>query len=157
MGYTFTKSGNVTAVDGPGVKIKTKARCLLSYDEMSQRISITFGDSDYRTTINIPVSEIDSINSVAPDSDIEILLNQVIRVLPDQDNSAASAAAITPSNEDDIAATRGVYVGGTGTVVAIINGAAVTFTNAAAGSVLPIQTTRINATGTTATGLIALY
>ena len=72
---------------------------------------------------------------------------------------SASAAAITPS--DTIAlpggTTRGVYVGGAGNVVALIGGAAVTFTAVPAGSILPVAATRVNATGTTATALVALF
>lgn len=72
---------------------------------------------------------------------------------------SASAAAITPS--DTVAlpggTTRGVYVGGAGNVVALIGGAAVTFTEVPAGSILPVAATRVNATGTTATALVALF
>jgi len=53
---------------------------------------------------------------------------------------------------------RALYVGGAGTVVAVMgDGRTVSFVGAVAGSVLPLQPLRINATGTTATGLVALY
>lgn len=71
------------------------------------------------------------------------------------------AVAITPSDTVDIKSgqfTRGLYVGGAGTIVAVMgNNTAVTFANAVAGSVLPIRVTRINATGTTATSLVGLF
>ena len=52
---------------------------------------------------------------------------------------------------------RARYVGGAGNVAAINeNGVAVTFAAVPAGAVLPIATKRVNATGTTATNLIAL-
>lgn len=72
---------------------------------------------------------------------------------------SARAAAITPSDTVAIpdGITRGIYVGGAGNVVALINGVAITFTAVPVGTVLPIQATRVNATGTTATALVALF
>lgn len=68
-------------------------------------------------------------------------------------------AAITPHDTTNLSFyTRGVYVGGTGNVVAVlIDGTTVTFSNVPAGSVLPIAVKRINSTSTTATSLVALY
>lgn len=52
---------------------------------------------------------------------------------------------------------RAVYVGGAGNIVAVDDaGTAVTFSAVPAGTVLPIEAKRINATGTTATLLVAL-
>lgn len=52
---------------------------------------------------------------------------------------------------------RALYVGGAGDVVAINeNGVAVKFAGVPAGSVLPIATTRVNSTNTTATDIVAL-
>lgn len=70
---------------------------------------------------------------------------------------AMRAAAITPSDSVNFERCTGIYVGGTGTVVAIINGNAVTFTNVGSGTILPISATRVNSTSTTATNLVALY
>jgi len=71
--------------------------------------------------------------------------------------AANSADAITPSDSVDFAGPcRGIYVGVTGNIVAIVNGTAVTFKNAVQGTILPIQATRVNSTGTTATDLVAL-
>lgn len=72
---------------------------------------------------------------------------------------ATAAIAITTSDSTDFAAgvCRAIYVGGAGNVVAIVNGSAVTFVSAQAGSVLPIRASRVNATSTTATSLVALY
>lgn len=73
--------------------------------------------------------------------------------------AARRAAAITPSDSatsDD--PTRAIYVGGAGNLrVDMVSGGTVTFSNLAAGTVLPIQVTRVYATSTTATLLIALY
>lgn len=73
--------------------------------------------------------------------------------------SARRAAAITTSDtvvsEDP---TRAVYVGGSGNIkVDMVSGGTVTFQNVQAGTVLPIQVTRVYLTGTTATYMIALY
>ncbi len=51
-----------------------------------------------------------------------------------------------------------IYVGGTGTVTAVTStGATVAFVGVPAGKILPISVVRVNATGTTATSLVALY
>ena len=68
---------------------------------------------------------------------------------------------ITPSNTVDLprGATGGVWVGAGGDVAAVMQSGAmpVVFTAVPSGAWLPIAARRINATGTTATGLIALY
>ena len=67
--------------------------------------------------------------------------------------------AITPSDTVDLPrVTGGILVGSTGNVAAVMqNNVAVTFTALAAGTYLPIAARRVNAAGTTATGLVALY
>lgn len=69
-----------------------------------------------------------------------------------------SAAAVTPSDTVDLTNTsRSIFVGGAGNVVAIMfDGTTVTFTGVTAGTILPIRATRIKATGTTATNMVAL-
>ena len=69
------------------------------------------------------------------------------------------AAAITTSDTVSLTGiTRAVYVGGAGNITAIMsNGDAVLFTAVPVGTLLPIRCTRINATATTATLLIAMY
>lgn len=55
------------------------------------------------------------------------------------------------------ATTGGIYVGGAGSVVAVLwDGSTVTFTGVPAGAILPVVVIRVNATGTTATGLVGL-
>jgi hypothetical protein len=71
----------------------------------------------------------------------------------------AAFRTVTPSDTYPIKGgpARALYVGGAGNVAAINeNGVAVTFAAVPAGAVLPIATKRVNATGTTATNLIAL-
>lgn len=73
--------------------------------------------------------------------------------------SARRAAAVTTSDAtvyDE--PTRAIYVGGAGNLrVDMVSGGTVTFTNLMAGTVLPVQVTRIYATSTTATNLINLF
>lgn len=72
--------------------------------------------------------------------------------------SGTKFAAITPHDSTDIATTRAVYVGGAGNIVAVdVDGNATTFTAVAAGTLLPIRVSRINATNTTATAMVAIY
>jgi hypothetical protein len=76
------------------------------------------------------------------------------------------AAAVTPSNTVDIPSVSGgtsnngcvLYVGGAGNLrVDTIGGDDVTFTGVLAGSFIPVQVTRVYATGTTATSIVALW
>lgn len=73
------------------------------------------------------------------------------------ETSYGSAAAITPSDTSDLGG-KAIYVGGAGnvTVVPESGGTAVLFTAPPVGSVIPIRFRRVNATGTTATALVAL-
>lgn len=73
---------------------------------------------------------------------------------------AGNAAAITPSDSADLSVdARSIYVGVGGDIALIPIGGrtAVTFKNAAAGSVIPVQTARVMSTNTTATNLVALW
>lgn len=73
--------------------------------------------------------------------------------------SAEQAYAVTPSDATDFTQgkCRALYVGGAGNVVAVVGGSAVTFTGVPAGTTLWVAATRVNATSTTATALVALY
>ena len=69
------------------------------------------------------------------------------------------AIAVTPSDATSFTsgACKGIYVGGAGNITAIVGGVAVLFTAVPVGAILPIAATRVNATGTAATALVALY
>lgn len=75
------------------------------------------------------------------------------------DGPADDAADVTPSDTVDLGAvTRGLYVGVAGDVAVIMkDGGAVTFSGLAAGVAHPLRVSRVKATGTTATGIVALY
>ena len=80
------------------------------------------------------------------------------------DGPARSFAAVTPHNSTDFVggAAAALYVGVGGDVVAVgvdnNNGVvAETFKNVMSGTILPIRCRRVNATGTTATDIKALY
>jgi len=72
---------------------------------------------------------------------------------------ALGAEAVTPSDTVNLSRlSRGIYVGVTGNVAAVMaDGTVVTFVAAPAGQILPIQAIRINATNTTASSMISLY
>lgn len=74
---------------------------------------------------------------------------------------AYNAAAVTPSDSTDLQfVTRGVYVGGSGDVkvnLAGDQGSGIVFKGVPAGATLPIAVTRILATGTSATNLVAIW
>lgn len=71
---------------------------------------------------------------------------------------ANTAFAITPSDATNLTTrTRGIYVGVSGNVSALMeDGTTVTFTGMAAGIIHPIRVRRINLTATTATSIIGL-
>ena len=67
-----------------------------------------------------------------------------------------TGAAIVPS-DTTLLNVRGIYVGVTGNISLLTAGGnAITLTAVLAGTILPIETSRINATGTTATSLVGL-
>lgn len=70
---------------------------------------------------------------------------------------ASSAFAITPGDEEFSVVTRGVFVGGAGSVVAQLAGdsSTVTFAGVPAGAVLPIRAKKITA-ASTATNMVGL-
>lgn len=75
----------------------------------------------------------------------------------------ASTAAVTPSDTADLATKdnqypRALWVGGPGNVALVTpDGAVSTLEGVAAGTLLPIQTRRVNSTNTTATLMVAIY
>lgn len=68
-----------------------------------------------------------------------------------------NATAVTTSDTNDLAVvTRALYIGVSGDVVAIVGGNSVTFKAVPVGY-LPVCASRIKATGTRATNIIALW
>jgi hypothetical protein len=72
---------------------------------------------------------------------------------------ASNAAAITPNDTTDLGTVcRGIYVGGAGDLAVITAGGdTVTLTAVAVGVVYPLRVSRVLATGTTATNLVAVW
>ena len=72
--------------------------------------------------------------------------------------SAYDARAVTLSDSTILEPTRALFIGAGGNLkVTMAYGTEVTFANTVAGSILPIQVTKVWSTGTTATNVIALY
>jgi hypothetical protein len=72
--------------------------------------------------------------------------------------SITNAISITPSDTASISPTKGIYIGGSGHVnVVLSSGNQVTFSALSSGMVHPISVTKIRATGTTATSILAVY
>ena len=75
-------------------------------------------------------------------------------------HASAACRTITPNDSTDLplSVCRAIYVGAGGNISIVdLSGTTVVFTAVLAGSILPVQTARVNATSTTATALIALY
>jgi hypothetical protein len=72
--------------------------------------------------------------------------------------AASRAVAVTPSDSAVLPVTRGLYIGGTGTVVVRMAGDQTncTFVDVP-GGVLPVQVDMVLLTGTDATSIVALY
>jgi hypothetical protein len=69
------------------------------------------------------------------------------------------AAAVTPDDNTDLATSaRALWVGTGGNVALVtVGGETVTITSVPSGSILPVRCSRVKATGTTATGIVALW
>jgi hypothetical protein len=82
-------------------------------------------------------------------------------LVPDMElASVLDAAAITPNDNADMAyAIRSMWVGGAGNVTVMLAKASapVTYYNVPAGTRLMVSATRVYATGTTATNILAEY
>lgn len=78
---------------------------------------------------------------------------------PSLTGPATAGFAVTPDDAADLPqVTRALYVGGGGTLaVQMMNGETLAFTGLQGGSLLPVRTGRVLATGTTATGIVGLY
>lgn len=76
------------------------------------------------------------------------------------ESPAKQSYAVTPHDSNEIGTyePKGLYVGGAGNIAMRLLGdtADITWTGVQAGSILPVVPQYIRATGTTATGLIAL-
>ena len=76
------------------------------------------------------------------------------------ENSAPSfdAAAVTPSDDNNITMCRALYVGTGGNIkVVTAAGSTVTFVNVPGGAILPVYASKVFATDTTALNIVALY
>lgn len=73
--------------------------------------------------------------------------------------AASKGVAVTKSDATVLETTRALYIGGAGDVAVIFadGGSAVTLAGAVAGSILPVQVTKVMSTNTTATSIVALY
>jgi hypothetical protein len=71
----------------------------------------------------------------------------------------ANTAAVTPDDDNDLNdTTRALYIGGAGNVTIIdANGNTTTFEAVPVGMILPVRASRVMATGTTATNIVALW
>lgn len=75
------------------------------------------------------------------------------------ESPAGGAVAVTPHDATELAqVSRGLFVGGTGTMTCLMNdGSVVLFTGVPSGCIMPLRVKRVNSTGTTATNIVALY
>lgn len=71
-----------------------------------------------------------------------------------------TAVSVTPSDTTDIRGgqlTRGLFVGSNGNLSVVMDNGTVIFTNVVAGNVYPFRVSRVNATNTTVSNIVALF
>ena len=74
------------------------------------------------------------------------------------DSPAGDAAVITPGASALANVTRGIYVGGTGTLnVTTLGGTTTLFSAIPVGTIIPVRATHILSTSTTATLIVAMW
>jgi hypothetical protein len=75
------------------------------------------------------------------------------------DSPNSHAAAVTPSDSTDLTnVTRAIYVGGAGALTVVMaDGTTIAFAAVPAGTTIPIRASRVKATGTAATSIVALW
>lgn len=85
--------------------------------------------------------------------------NKLVNIADVADSmKAKEAIAITPNDTTTIESTSGIYIGGSGDIaVTMKDGSNVTFKSLAAGVIHPLCVTKVKATGTTATNILAVY
>ena len=68
-------------------------------------------------------------------------------------------AAVAPSDGDDLlVSSRALYIGGDGDLaVELVSGNSVTLAGVKGGTLIPIRATKVLSSGTTATGIVALW
>lgn len=72
-------------------------------------------------------------------------------------DSATDAYAVTPNNDADLAdVPRALWVGGGGNISLVMASGTVTLEAVPDGTLLPVRPSRVRATGTTATAIVAL-
>lgn len=72
--------------------------------------------------------------------------------------SVNEAMSVTPSDSTSIKPTKGIYVGVSGDLSAVLDGGSiVVFKDLAAGVVHQLAVKQVKSTGTTATDILALY
>lgn len=72
---------------------------------------------------------------------------------------AIDGAAVTPNDGADLAlSARALWIGGAGTLrVTTLKGTVLNFSSVPAGFMMPVAAVRVHATGTTCTGIVALF
>lgn len=79
-------------------------------------------------------------------------------VLDERNTAPAKGGAAVVVNTPFASVSRGIWVGGAGDMaVTFEDGTTATLSGIAAGSLIPVQCTQVNTSGTTATLMVALF
>lgn len=71
--------------------------------------------------------------------------------------TAYNIAEVTKSDTTQLSGVRGLFVGGAGDVEVVAEGGGQATFTAVAGQIIPVRAVKVMSTGTTATGIVALY
>lgn len=109
------------------------------------------------TNNNLGATNSTSVTDPSATASINALLKGVLTYLSGI-QPATSAETVTPSDVTNLSQTsRAIYVGYSGDVSVQINGQTVVFPNVPNAHQLDIRATRVNATDTTASGIVAMF
>ncbi len=87
------------------------------------------------------------------------MADQFENIRPALESPAEGILAVTPDDNTDLSeVSRALYIGGTGDVaVQMKDGSTGTFVGVPGGIMLPLRASRVLATGTTATNILAVF
>jgi len=143
---TVTVGNASLAVTGPASNAELRAEALA----VSLASAPLPTDAATQTTLAAVLAKLSS--DPATQTTLAAMLDAMSRVV-----SSSSGYAVTPSDSTTTATPpNALWIGTGGDVRAMVGGVALTYKNVPSGSVLPIRPTRIYATGTTATDMVAM-
>jgi hypothetical protein len=141
---TFTIPVNTSGYSGTYTASSAQVRDITN-------VQVGFWGVDNRRIVEVPIRDI-----TAPTyTDLGDLLYQLRLLFQESSAPAVDAVVVTP--DTPYLEARAIYVGGDGNLTVTVDGVDVLFSNMIGGTILPVRSTEVIGSGTTATNLVALY